>query len=68
MSLGVPRSSSQKEEKELHVQKRADFYQTRTIWTNSEQSHLCQPRQMASLKVFDDQQCTLETISIEKAY
>ena len=31
MSLGVPRSSSQKDEKELHVQKRADFYQTSTI-------------------------------------
>ena len=31
MSLGVPRSSSQKDEKELHVQKRADFYQASTI-------------------------------------
>ena len=31
MNLGVPRSWSQKDEKELHVQKRAEFYQTSTI-------------------------------------
>ena len=31
MSLEVLRSSSQKDEKEPHVQKRADFYQTSTI-------------------------------------